>query len=258
MPARSAARPKNARTGTKAIPRPRAVRSYSTLYFVEKGWSKQKKLVEPLVDAFSATELWEHLPLLSVADSAAKPRGTVSAVKTAFMSGKNEYSLLLGGDTTLSDETTAYMTVEYGSAGIQILTCVQNESVESLGKIALDDFFTILSALHDSLKAHAHLVRAVAWTDWDDNTPDSELNCAWPLRAIADVVEPGRPKADDQFWEAAQTIATSKPPARVTRSTHKGLVMLRWIDDPTDAAAADAAAVKHEAWIKTLLETTPE
>jgi hypothetical protein len=34
--------------------------------------------------------------------------------------------------------------------------------------------------------------------------------------------------------------------------------MLRWIDDPMDAAAADAAAVKHEAWIKTLLDTAPE
>jgi hypothetical protein len=234
------------------------VRSYSTLYFVEAGWSKQKKLVEPLVDALSATGLWQHLPLLSTAGSTAKSRGSDTTVKTAFMSGKNEYSLLCGGDTTFDESTTAYVTIQYGSAGVQISTCVRDESVETLGKIALDDFFTMLSGLHDRLKPHAHVVRATAWTEWNDNTPDSELTCAWPLRAIADVVEPGRPKKDDRFWEAAQTIATAKPPARVSRSTHGGLVMLRWIDDPMDAAAADAAAVKHEAWIKTLLDTAPE
>ena len=258
MPAGSTARSKNVKTATKQVSLPSAVRSYSTLYFDKSGWSKQKKLVEAFVDALSTTALWEHLPSLSVGGAAGKPRGSVSAVKTAFMSGRNEYSLLRGGDTATSKSTTAYVTIEYGAAGVQITTGVQGTDVEMLGQIALDDFFTMLCAVHDRLKAHAHVVRATAWTDWNENTPEPELRCKWPLRAIADVAEPDRPKTDgDKFWEAGHTIANAKPPARVTRTTHGGLVMLRWVDDPTDAAAADAVAVKHEAWVKTLLETTP-
>lgn len=261
MPARSVGRSK----ATKVTARPTSVpdslvlRSSSTLRFVERNWAKQKALVEPFVDAVARTALWDHLPLLSVAGAAAKPRGSTAAIKTAFRSGASRYALLQGGKTIYSDDTTAFFELVISPRSADITTAVRGNTLAVLGKRALDDFFTILRSLHDDLDGSAHVVVATAGTDWDNNAPSSKLSADWPLRDIADVLEPSRPKKDedDVFWDAAQAIAKAKPPAGVTRTTHGGLIMLRWVDDPSDAPAANAAAVKHEAWIKGLVKTEP-
>jgi hypothetical protein len=237
-----------------SIPDSLIVRSYSTLYFNETGWSKQKKLVEPLVHAFVGTALWEHVGLLCIGSRKAKPRGDVAAISAALMTGKSQYAFIDAGDTVFSDETSAYSKIEIGLGAVQITTCVRGAPLAALRHRALDDFFTMLCALHDDLNGAAHVVCATAWTDWCDNTPAGEGRFNWPLRAIGDVVEPGRPRNDDIFWDAGRAIASAAPPSGVMRATHGGLVMLRWIEDPTDAPKSNAAAISHAGWIKTIVD----
>jgi hypothetical protein len=60
----------------------------------------------------------------------------------------------------------------------------------------------------------------------------------------------------DEFLRAAHALNEATPPDGVKRTTNGPLVMLRWIDDPRDERAADAAGVRHEEWVKTLMKTT--
>ncbi|MBX3203455.1 MAG: hypothetical protein KF764_00240 [Labilithrix sp.] len=263
MPPRSTARSKTSEATANAkpvsVPDSLILRSYSWFRFVKVGWAKQKRFTDAFIDAFARTAVWEHLPLLSIGGAAAKPRGSGSALKTAFASGKSRYALLAGGKTIYSDETTAFIELVISPAGADITTAARGSILATLGVRALDDVFTMMRSLHDDLDGAAHVVAGNAWTDWDDNAPSSKLSSDWPLRAIADVLEPARPKQDedDVFWDAAKAIAKAKPPAGVVRKTHGGLVTLRWTADPRDARAANAAALGHEAWLRDLVDTVP-
>lgn len=58
------------------------------------------------------------------------------------------------------------------------------------------------------------------------------------------------------MWIDAQAIAKAKSPG-VSRESHGDLLMLRWIDDPSDPAAANRATSAHQKWLLGILKTTP-
>lgn len=234
-------------------------RSKGSLAFVENGWSKKAQLLDVFVDAIAGTSMFDHLPLLAVGDEAAKPRGELGAIKAAFEKGTSPCVLLEGGKTIFSEKTTASFQLSIAPGGAIVMTSVRGATLAELGARALDDFFTIYTLLHDGLRGVAHLVAATAWTNWNENTPTPRLSSDWALQAIGDVLEPGRPREAevDPVWDATQAIAAAAPPPDAIRTTHGELLMLRWTSDPSDARAADAAAVKHAQWVQKVVKTVP-
>lgn len=231
------------------------LRSLSWLHFSKKPWATDSKLLGAFIDAVSQTSAWEVLSLLSIGGAPGKPRGKTADIKAAIQ-GSARFAFIDRGKNIYSDDTTASVEVQITARAATIKTATCGKVLADLGSAALDDFYTMLRSLHDSLGKVAHLISATAWTDWSKNTPSTGTDGDWPLRAVADIVEPSRAKEDerDVFWDVAQAIAKAPLPKDVKRSRHGELLELRWLADASDGHAADAAAVRHEEWLGTFLK----
>jgi len=68
------------------------------------------------------------------------------------------------------------------------------------------------------------------------------------IDALVDVIDP---RASAQ----SRTLAEASLPSGVQRREQAGLVIARWVDDPSDRAAVAEACSRHEQWIVPLIET---
>lgn len=230
--------------------------SYRT---VDAGWHTQRPMTDAIIDALATTQVWDHLPRLGPGADLTKPRGTPAAVKKAIATGKSRFVFTSDApDIDMwGDGATAYLELEYGRRALHVTCALKQPVIGELGAKALDDLYTFARAYHDRIDHRAFVTAGKAWTTWDQNDPLPKRNATWELRAFGDVLEPSRPADDerDGMWTDAQAIAKGKPPG-ATREVHGDLVMLRWIDDPSDPAAANRATNAHQKWLLSILTTT--
>lgn len=231
--------------------------SYRT---VDAGWHTQRQMTDAIIDALATTQVWHHLPRLGGGADHTKPRGTPAATKKVIASGASRFVFTSDApDIDMWGEgATAYLELEYGRRALHVTCALKQPLIGELGAKALDDLFTFARAYYDLIERKAYVTAGKAWTTWDRNDPLPKRQATWELRALADVLEPSRPADDerDGMWIDAQAIAKAKSPG-VSRESHGDLLMLRWIDDPSDPAAANRATSAHQKWLLGILKTTP-
>ncbi len=228
--------------------------------FDERDWSANEANDHAFAEALSGTATWAHLGRISSGGRVSKPHGGIADVKKAFAEATARCALLSAGKKIYDENATAWIELEISPRSGTLTAAIKGAPLAELGSRALDDFFLVARRLHDALGDRAHVIEASAAIDWDGAAPRERRTSDWPLDRIADVLEPTRPPQDpgnpddDVFLTAAKAIAEATPPAGVARSTHGRLIELRWTSDPSDATAADAATVKHAAWMRDLVK----
>lgn len=234
-------------------------RWYLDFLFVEAGWSKRRDLTDPLVDALAGTATWELANLYGHDFEDATARGTLTAVKKQLASGKARHRFVhhAASPARYVDDTDAFIELEVTPRYLSIMCMVRREPLARLRSRALDDFFALARGLHQAWAGNAHVTKGAAWTTSKRNDPPGPRSGSWEMRAIADALEPARPptREGDPLLLAAQAIAAAAVPEAATREDFRGLVLLRWVDDPSDGPAANAAATQHERWLVDVIET---
>ena len=228
--------------------------SYRT---VDAGWHTQRPMTDAVIDALASTNLWGRLAKVGVGAAKKQPRGTPAAAKKVIASGKSRFVFVDDApDVDMWGEgATSYLELEYGRRALHVTCALKPPTIDAA---ALDDLYTFAASFHDRIDQRAWVTAGKAWTTWDKNDPLPRRSASWELRALGDVLEPSRPADDDRdgMWIDAKAIATAKPPPGVERTVHGGLVMLRWLMDPSDPVAANAACGAHQKWLLSILKTT--
>jgi hypothetical protein len=259
MAAKKSSRSKKPEAEKRAKASPQ-LRWFLHLRFVDRDWVSQRANTDAIVEALAGTPLWGHLDQLGAGSGVSAPRGNVAAVKKTLASGKARYHFVRGEATAITlDRSEAWVAAEVSPRSVLFTSCVRGGVLAELGARALDSFVQLATGLHDALRGKAHVTQGFAWPAVEGRIHRPSRNADWQLLAIVDILEPTRPAAQDPDFllEAARAIAGATAPPEATSTRHGELLILRWLDDPSDLAAADAAAARRERWLIDQIETTP-
>lgn len=229
--------------------------------FDDDGWFERPGAPRQLVDALAATSLWRHLDVVGLDYQPGDPIGSPADVAQLIDDAGNDTYTFAKGDPAHAVSTVGadvWMRVDLKPGWLGLSAGIRGAPFTAVGRAALDDLVTLIERLRRQWRGTCHLEHAAVRPDAD---PDFEYPGRDPrrtanraLHAILDVIEPGRAPGDDEWRvDDDRAMAEAKAPPGV-RSERDGLVVFRWVDDPTDAGAASDAARRHDEWLSGVLD----
>jgi hypothetical protein len=241
--------------------------TYAELRVTPEGWWRDPATLQTVIGALATTERWRELEVLGVNYQPGAPLGSPADVARAIAAGgPGLYNLARGGprQAMFSDQTSAWMQIGVGREVLKVISRVGGDVLARLGPAAIDDLVDAVAEIRAALDGRAQVlemhVRPTALGKLSYPRPLPHRRAAIPLSAVVDVVESDPPadRPDRGPARAARAIARAEVPPGGSRVTLGNLLIIRWVDDPSDPVAVCKAAAAHEAWLAPLIETTPE
>lgn len=229
----------------------------------EPSWLAQQ--TDTVVDELARTALWTELQVFGSSGSRGRPFKGVAAVKKALRDG--QIITLARGDegaTVRRTSSPARATIETQAGALTLTAHVRGESLARLGALALTEYSEMLVELIRRWRPHARLAEAWAFPidhprsfTYPRLRPPRVTSPFRNLNAIVDVLDPTFTETPRNRANlvATRAMAIAELPPGVVRSEHDAVVVQRWVEDPRDRAAVEAACTRHECWLTSLLPT---
>lgn len=227
-----------------------------------------------VVDGLAKTPLWSELQVQGVWSEEHErveptgPLGSIASIKKLVKSGKAVY-LARGDRDALLERSRPDVRLEISpdNTGLALRAIVRVESLARVGVAAVDAYADMLADL--AVRWRSSGVRMTeAWACptrrstpfvYPQMRPPRVTRPSRQRNAIVDVLDakiPDSPRHPETAI-ATRALAIAAVPEGVRRRERDGVVILRWVDDPCDAAAI-AKAAAHERWLYALLPSSPE
>lgn len=241
--------------------------TYAELRVTPGGWWRDPAALQIVIGALATTERWPYFEVLGIDYQAGAPFGSPADVARALADGgPGLYNLARGGppQAMFAEETDAWMQIGVGTELLKVISYVGGDVLARLGPAAIDDLVDAIAEIRAALGGRARLLemhaRPTALGKLSYPRPQPHRRAAIPLSAVVDVIELDPPTGgpDAGPARAARAIAGAEIPPGVSRVTLGKLLIVRWIDDPSDPVAVCKAAAAHESWLAPRVETTLE
>jgi hypothetical protein len=220
----------------------------------DDGWFEDRARLASVVDAVLGTPLGGILTFAGVHGDT-KPAGDAAAVVDRIAIGRPG----MYGITDGRPPKRAGVTLTITQHDLLIEARVFEPELCARRATVLDDLTALAVAVRGSGPFRGlssgwirpMSLKQVTYTP-DRARPAARARADLGLRAAAvvDLIDVGFHRAADPLARAAEVELAGAPvPDGVRREERDGLVVLRWVDDPADKAALDAACAAHEDWI---------
>jgi hypothetical protein len=225
-------------------------------------------MTDRVVDAVAKTIWWPRLDVVGVSSMPGRPRGTIADVKDLVAKtghgckGSTRITLAEGGaNAALALEAASWFAIDVMPSYLQLGAETTGEALREMGSASLSDVIALSLQLNTEWKDLAHFQSGVAFPtgEFARKYPrvQPRRTADRPLHAIVDILDPTYEAYDGKDWHIPQTraVAAAAAPTDMARSEHDGVVVMRWIEDPSDPEATMAAARRHELWMSGVIET---
>lgn len=154
------------------------------------------------------------------------------------------------------DEAEAALSIDVNDGRLELRLWLAAPAVRRHGRRCLDDMIAIVLAwselLPEVLVANARAFpRPTDGLRYPRTRPLRIANRA--LDAVVEIVDRRSPAEGPLWGPDSLAIAAAPTPAGVTRIERGPLVVLRWIEDPSDLSAMADACSRHEQWLLPLV-----
>lgn len=220
----------------------------------ERAWYADRAQVTSLVDVVASTSLGSALTHAGVY-GVPRPLKKAGALAAAIAKGKKgEFQAL-----DAVEEATANIAVSLGfrDSGLDVIVMVGAEAYRSRAATLLEDVEQLGLGLFAQMRtlgagvslAFAHPTAREIYRYPRVRPPVSHLRLK--TSAILELFDVSfhRGEHEDALGAEIEALASAPIPAGVTRRTHDGLTVTRWIDDLSDDLAVARAAGRHEQWM---------
>lgn len=236
--------------------------------FADERWVDDRTMTDRVVDAVAQTAWWPRMSVVGVSSMPGKRLGTVKDAKDLVAKvghgcqGSTRITMAEGdAKAALGLDAASWFAINVMPGYLQLGAEATGEALRELGAAALSDVIALAIELNRTWTDRAHFQSGVAFPTGEfarKYPPVLPRHTAdRPLHAVVDILDPTVEPYDAKDWHVPQTraVAAATPPSDVARSEYGGVVVMRWIDDPSDPEATMAAARRHETWMRGVIET---
>jgi hypothetical protein len=230
----------------------------------DERWANRAELLA-IAEAFAATGWWDEIDFVGRHSKPGEKFETTDELADFLLAGGQARNFLAAGSpkaAMMGEGSDCYVKIDVmGDGWLTLGAGASGGGLARLGRRAADDFIELVVTLRDRWKGRGHLdhalMRPIGGPAVTFPRARPRRTSDWLLEAIVDIVDPTFEPYDDKDWRVplARALAEASPPPPATRQERDGVVIIRWVDDPSNAEAAMRGARSHEAWIATVLPT---
>lgn len=217
-------------------------------------WYRDHAYLDLLLDRVAALPWFSELDVLGVNSAYGEPFAGRADVRDALVcDDRITITLARGGPRAAQwiNEADLALVLLVAPGRLEIQMSFAEEALRRHRRAAIDEMLALIFAVYPAWHPHATLNRGSALPLPDTITyrrVRPPRTGSRPTYGLVDVVDPSASAE-------ARAIAQATPPPDIQRLERGGLVVLRWVDDPADRAAFEAACSRHEQWIVQVIET---
>jgi hypothetical protein len=249
---------KHLRRATSGTDGPVGIQWFADVRFAEPHWYRDRERVRWLVDTLAAASWFAEFDVFAPGHRAGVAL-RIDDVRDAAASGDEATAIFAHGGPRMTvdiPDADAALALDIIRGRLELRAWFGTRVVTQYKGALLGDVIDLLVAVRDQWPA-ALIAKATASPDPSDGlryprTRPMRL-AGRPLSSVVDVLDraaagngPGWPRETTAMIDAAL-------PSPVAHTEHGSVVVMRWIEDPSDWRAFADACSRHEQWLLSVL-----
>lgn len=240
---------------------PTGIQWFADIEFEEPGWARDGGRIRQLLDGLASTRWFGEFDVFAPGHTSGAPFENLDEVQAAIAGMDRGTLIFAHGEPRMTanvHEAEAALAISFTTRRLELRIWFGVRPVAQYKRAVLDDVIALLLALREAW-ADSMVAKGQAFPDPIDSVryrrtrPQRIANRA--MNAVVEVIDRDAPSDGPPWARDASAMAAAPPPPDAQRIERGRLVVLRWLDDPSDPLALADACSRHEQWLVGVIPT---
>ena len=240
---------------------PTGLQWFADIRIADKKWYRDRARIDAVIDGLSSRPWFAEFDVFAAGHVEGAPFGSVDEVREVIASGEAGTVIFAHGEPRMTldiEDSEAALALDINEGRLVLRLWLGARPVAQYKLALLGDIIALLVALREawpdtviaSASAFPHPTNGLRYRR---TRPLRIANRA--LDAFVDVLDREVPEGGPPWAREATAMAAAPVPSGVDRIERGPLVIVRWLDDPSDPQAMADACSRHEQWLVPLVPT---
>lgn len=251
----------HARRAASGTNDPTGIQWFVDIRFEEPGLSRDGGRIRQLLDGLASTRWFGEFDVFAAGHKRGVAFENLDEVQAAIAGADRGTIIFAHGEPRMTldvHEAEAALALDFTTSMLELRLWFGVRPVAQYKRAVLDDVIALLLALREAW-ADSMVAKGQAFPDPIDSVryrrtrPQRIANRA--MNAVVEVIDRDAPSDGPPWARDASAMAAAPPPPDAQRIERGRLVVLRWLDDPSDPLALAEACSRHEQWLVGVVQT---
>lgn len=245
----------HARRVTSGTNDPTGIQWFVDIRFAEANWSRDGRRTRALLDGLASTRWFGEFDVFAAGHEPGTPFKSLDEVHAAIAGAERGTVIFAHGEPRMTvdvHDSEAALALDFTTRMLEIRLWFGVRPVAQYKSAVLDDLIALLLALRDAWP-DTIVAMAQAFPDPVDSVRYRRTRpqriASRAMNAVVEVIDRDAPSDGPPWAREASAMADAPFPPDAERIERGRIVVLRWLDDPSDPQALADACSRHEQWL---------
>lgn len=246
---------------TSATSAPAGIQWFVGIQFASREWYRDRTRMDSLLDALASTSWFREFDVFAPGIVPGTPFDRIDDVRDSVANGEELIAMFAHGDARMTEESEqaeAALALSILPRSLELRVWFSARPVAQYKGAVLGDLAALLVALRAEwtdcfISSAQAFPRPFDVVKYPRTRPLRITNRA--TNAVVDILDRDMPSEGAPWAHDTEAMLKAPVPSGVQREEHGRLVVIRWVDDPSDPRALAQACSRHEQWLVPLVTT---